>query len=130
MNLEGYAPAMAQSILVADDHQEMRQLVVELLSSRGFEVREVADTNGVMDELARERPDLLIMDIHMPGAGGVEALRSIRANPRYRGLPVLILSGSVELTEAWTDEIEADATLPKPFPIDELHSTVQALLAG
>jgi CheY-like chemotaxis protein len=121
---------LAQTILIADDHEEMRHLVVELLETEGYEVRQAVDTQGVLDEVARAKPDLLILDIHMPGGGGIEALRSIRADAELAGLRVLVLSGSVDLATDWAAEVGADAHLLKPFPIDDLHSTVRSLLSA
>jgi DNA-binding response OmpR family regulator len=121
---------LAHTILIADDHEEMRHLVAELLDAQGYEVRQAVDTQSVLDEVARAKPDLLILDVHMPGGGGVEALKSIRADADLAGMPVLLLSGSVELAANWPGEIGADALLPKPFPIDDLHSTVRSLLAS
>jgi CheY-like chemotaxis protein len=121
---------MAATVVVADDHEEMRRLVVELLEAEGYEVRQATDTQGVLDEVARAKPDLLILDVHMPGAGGVEALKSIRSDPDLNGIRVLLLSGSVDLATDWPAQIGADAHLPKPFPIDELNSTVRSLLAS
>jgi CheY-like chemotaxis protein len=121
---------LAHSILIADDHEEMRQLVVELLAERGYEIRQVADTEGVLDQIASARPDLLILDVNMPGDGGLAALKVIREDQDLDGMRVLVLSGSVDLAPEWLSELGADAHLPKPFPIDELHSTVKQLLAG
>jgi CheY-like chemotaxis protein len=120
---------LAENILIADDHDEMRQLIVEVLESQGYVVRQATDTPGVLEEVARERPDLLILDVHMPGGGGVEALRSIRGNPELAGLRVLLLSGSVDMAMDWSSQVGADAHLPKPCPIDDLNSTVRSLLA-
>jgi CheY-like chemotaxis protein len=127
--VEGY-DAVAPSVLIADDHGDMRQLVVELLAAEGYEIREAVDTQGVLDGVRTAKPDLLILDVNMPGAGGVEALREIRGDPELADLRVLLLSGSVDLAVGWPEEIGADAHLPKPFQIDELKSTVRALVGG
>jgi CheY-like chemotaxis protein len=119
---------LAHSILIADDHEEMRQLVVELLAERGYEIRQAADTDAVLDQIASGRPDLLILDVNMPGDGGLAALKAIRENQDLDGMRVLVLSGSVDLAPEWLSELGADAHLPKPFPIDDLHSTVRQLL--
>jgi CheY-like chemotaxis protein len=119
---------VAHRILIADDHEEMRQLVVELLAERGYEIRQAADTEAVLDQIASGRPDLLILDVNMPGDGGLAALKAIRENQDLDGMRVLVLSGSVDLAPEWLSELGADAHLPKPFPIDELHSTVRQLL--
>lgn len=121
---------MAHSILIADDHEEMRQLVLELLEAQGYEIRQAADTDAVLEQVQAHRPDLLILDVNMPGAGGIAALRSIREDQELNGMPVLVLSGSVDLAPDWLSELGADAHLPKPFPIDELNATVRRLLTG
>jgi len=119
-----------ETILIADDHEEMRELVVELLESQGYEVRQASHTQALLDEVARDRPDLLIVDVNMPGDGGIAALNEIRKDRELDAMPVLILSGSVDLFPEWLEETGADAALPKPCPIDELHSTVRRLLGG
>jgi CheY-like chemotaxis protein len=117
------------TILIADDHEEMRRLIVELLQAEGYAIRQAEDTDDVLQQLRGGRPDLLILDVNMPGDGGIAALRQIRADPALEGLPVLLLTGSVELA-AEKPAAGADAQLPKPFPIEDLHSTVRGLLAG
>jgi CheY-like chemotaxis protein len=121
---------VARRILIADDHDEMRQLVVELLADQGYEIRQAADTDAVLEQVGSQRPDLLILDVNMPGAGGIAALKAIRDNEDLNGMRVLVLSGSVDLAAEWLSELGADAHLPKPFPIDELHATVRQLLPG
>jgi DNA-binding response OmpR family regulator len=121
---------MAHTILIADDHEEMRDLVVQLLGAQGYDIREAADTDGVLAQIRTQRPDLLILDVNMPGDGGIAALKSIRQNHTLNGMRILVLSGSVELTPEWLSGLGADAQLPKPFPIDELNATVRQLLPG
>jgi two-component system, sensor histidine kinase and response regulator len=121
---------MTHTILIADDHEEMRRLVVELLEGPEYEIRQAADTDATLDQIEAEPPDLLILDVNMPGGGGIAALKAIRENRTLNGMRVLILSGSVELAPEWLSELGADAQLPKPFPIDELNATVRHLLPG
>jgi CheY-like chemotaxis protein len=121
---------MAQRVLVGDDNEQMRRLIVELLEAEGYEVSEAADTGQVLERVSHSRPDLLIIDVQMPGGGGVEALRAIRADPANAGLPVLLLSGSVDLHVDLAAEVGADAQLPKPFRIEEFRDAVGSLLAA
>jgi CheY-like chemotaxis protein len=116
-------------ILVGDDNEQMRRLIVELLLSDGHEVSEASDTDEVLEQVSRVRPDLLILDVQMPGGGGIVALREIRSDPVNEGLPVLLLSGSVDLDVNLATNVEADAQLPKPFRIDEFREAVSSLLA-
>jgi CheY-like chemotaxis protein len=120
---------MAQRVLVGDDNEQMRRLIVELLEAEGYEVTEATDTGEVLERVSAGRPDLLILDVQMPGGGGVEALRAIRSDPANGGLPVLLLSGSVDLNVDVASEVGADAQLPKPFRIDEFRQAVTSLLS-
>ena len=119
---------MTHTILIADDHEEMRHLVVELLEGHGYEIRQAADTDAVLAEIAAGHPDLLILDLNMPGGGGIAALKEIRQDQDLDRMRVLVLSGSIDLAPEWLTELGADAHLPKPFPIDELNATVRRLL--
>ena len=121
---------MARRVLIADDNEQMRRLIVELLLADGHEVKEATDTREVLEHVSHARPDLLILDVQMPGGGGVEALRAIRSDPANGGLRVLLLSGSVDLHVNLASEVGADAQLPKPFRIDEFRETVASLLFG
>jgi two-component system, OmpR family, response regulator VicR len=121
---------MAQRVLVGDDNEQMRRLIVELLEAEGYEVSEARETGQVMEQVSHARPDLLILDVQMPGGGGVEALRAIRADPANASLPVLLLSGSVDLSIDLASEVGADAQLPKPFRIEEFREAVGTLLAA
>jgi CheY-like chemotaxis protein len=121
---------VAKRILIADDHKETRQLIVELLQEQGYEIAQASDTQAVFDEIAREQPDLLILDVNMPGDGGIAALKAIREDRNLDGMRVLILTGSIDLAPEWLSEIGAEGHLPKPFPVDELNSTVRRLLGG
>jgi CheY-like chemotaxis protein len=121
---------VAHKVLVGDDHEVMRQLVVELLQEQGYDVHQAEDTQSVIDGVRREKPDLLILDVHMPGGGGIEALRILRGDRDLADMPVLLLTGSIELTGEWPAELQVNAHLPKPFPVDELTSTVRSLLSA
>jgi two-component system sensor histidine kinase ChiS len=117
-------------VLVGDDNEQMRHLIVELLEAEGYEVRQARDTGEVLEQVSHGKPDLLILDVQMPGGGGVEVLRAIRSDPANDGMPVLLLSGSVDLNVDWASQVGANAQLPKPFRIDEFRATVGSLLAA
>ncbi len=119
---------MARRVLVGDDNEQMRRLIVELLLAEGHEVSEARDTGEVLERVSHARPDLLILDLRMPGGGGVEALRAIRSDPANGGLPVLLLSGSVDLDVDLASQVGADAQLAKPFSIGEFREIVASLL--
>jgi CheY-like chemotaxis protein len=117
-------------ILVGDDNEQMRRLIAELLVAEGHEVSEASDTDGVLEAVSRARPDLLVLDVQMPGGGGIAALRTIRGDRANAGMPVLLLSGSIDLEVDVASDVGADAQLPKPFRIDEFREAVTSLLAA
>jgi CheY-like chemotaxis protein len=116
-------------ILVGDDNEQMRRLIVELLLADGHEVSEASDTGQVLEHVSQARPELIILDVQMPGGGGIEALRAIRSDPASGAVPVLLLSGSVDLEVDVASKVGADAQLPKPFQIGEFREAVASLLA-
>jgi len=81
-------------ILVVEDKETNRKLVRDVLTFKGFEVAEAATAEDGL-ELARSRlPDLILMDIHLPGMDGITALRTLRADPATSAIPVIALTAS------------------------------------
>ena len=116
-------------LLFADDNPDMRQMVRELLEASGHEVGLAADGFSALKAIEAREPDLLILDLQMPGLTGFEVCRRVKSNPFKATIPVLMLTaqGDVE------DKIEgfeagADDYLPKPFDPRELRARVSALL--
>lgn len=116
----------ARKVLVVDDHEDIRFLVRDYLQASDFVV-ELA-TNGVeaLDMVARGKPDLLILDLSMPGRDGLTVCRELR---RSSAIPILILSArSEDLDKILALELGADDYLTKPFNPRELVARVQAML--
>ena len=79
-------------VLVAEDNAVNRELIRELLESRGYEVSEACDGEEALQLLAQSRPDILLLDIGMPKLDGYGVVRHIRATPALAGLPVLAVT--------------------------------------
>ena len=79
-------------ILVVDDHEETRYLLQRVLSHFGHEVACASEGKGALEALSANIPDLMILDLSMPGVSGADVLCEIRANPRTASLPVIIFS--------------------------------------
>ncbi len=118
------------TILVGDDFEAMRNLMTRVLRSEGYDVRQAIDTQGVLDGLVSETPDLLVLDMSMPGGGGVRVIEQMRENPALEGVKVLMVSGAIHTADSWPSQVGADAQLPKPFKVNELVSAVRSLLAA
>jgi DNA-binding response OmpR family regulator len=118
--------APAATILIVEDDADIRRLVGDLLAREGFAV-EAAEDAAAMDEvLARLRPDLLILDLMLPGEDGLSICRRLRMQDT---LPILMLSAkSDEIDRVVGLELGADDYLVKPFGTRELLARVRALL--
>jgi two-component system response regulator ResD len=114
--------------VVADDDAGIRELVAVQLQSLGFDVDEARDGDEAIRMALEREPDLLVVDVRMPGASGYEVTREVR-----RLLPghvrVLLMTGSVlssDISEGF--EAGADAYVKKPFTGEELREQVESLL--
>jgi CheY-like chemotaxis protein/GAF domain-containing protein len=128
VQVEAHGEAGSGYILFADDNADMRDYVRRLLAGR-YEVDTVADGQSAL-RLARERkPDLLLSDIMMPGLDGMALLRALRADPRTREVPILLLSARAgEESRVEGLDAGADDYLVKPFTARELLARVKAHL--
>ena len=116
-------------IIFADDDELIREVVRSVLSREGHVVGVVTDGNAAVRATVLKVPDLVIMDVMMPGLGGVEAVRQIRASASAHSVPILMLSG--RRNEADVEialRAGADDYLKKPFDPDQLLSRVDLLL--
>lgn len=107
---------MKKVILVADDSASIRKFVALALSAKGFEIIQVSDGMEALEMLPRENVDLIITDLNMPNIDGFELIKSIRKNPMYEDIPIIILSSLVnnEIIDKGL-EYGANSYLTKPF---------------
>jgi putative two-component system response regulator len=120
---------MIGRILIVDDESAARAALEALLRREGFDVRDASDGPSALAECATFRPDLILLDILMPGINGFEVCRRIKATPETRLTPVVLITG----LSATEDRIEginagADDFLSKPIDINELLARTRSLL--
>lgn len=120
---------MAERILIVDDESTARAALELLLRREGFEVRNVSDGVSALAECASFRPDLILLDILMPGIDGFEVCRRIKATPETRLTPVVLITGLSD-TEDRIKGINAGADdfLSKPIDFNELLARTRSLL--
>jgi two-component system phosphate regulon response regulator PhoB len=130
VSLRAKMPKTARStILIVDDEPEICELVTYNLAREGYRVLSERDGESGLDRVFKSPPDLLILDLLLPKLSGLEVLQSIRAEPRTRSLPVLILSArGTEMDKLVGFERGADDYLSKPFSPKELVARVGAIL--
>ncbi len=115
-------------IMLAEDDIIMLGLLKTLMEMEGFQVAMLAQNEEVLQAIAREAPDALLMDVHLPQGSGLDFVRQIRADQRFNGLLILMASGM----DLHHECIHAGANqfLLKPFMPDALIGAVRSLLAS
>ncbi len=116
-------------MLCADDSPGMRGMLRDVLSASGNEVVLVPDGLAVLEAIRKREPELLILDLVMPGMSGLEVCRILKSRPHTARIPILMLTGQGEVEHKVAGfEAGADDYLSKPFDPRELRSRVAALL--
>jgi two-component system phosphate regulon response regulator OmpR len=114
-------------ILVVDDDARLRDLLHRYLTEQGFVVRAVADATEMNRQLARERYDLMVLDLMLPGEDGLSICRRLRGG--NESMPIIMLTAKGDDVDRIVGlEVGADDYLPKPFNPRELVARVQAVL--
>jgi phosphate regulon transcriptional regulator PhoB len=117
------------TILVVEDEPDIGDLVKYHLEKAGFSARTVTDGKHALELIVREPPDLVILDLMLPGMDGLEVCRRLRGNPATRGTPVIMLTAKTEEVDRIVGlEMGADDYVPKPFSPRELVARVKAVL--
>jgi DNA-binding response OmpR family regulator len=115
-----------QQILVVDDEEAIRELVGSYLRNEGFDVREAVDGDDALAQIAQSVPDLILLDLRLPGIGGLDVLREIR---RTSDVYVIVLTARADETDKLIGlELGADDYITKPFSPREVVARVRAVL--
>ena len=114
------------NILVVDDEPQIRRVLRSTLSFRGYTISEAASGEEALELIHKLKPDLILLDVNLPGMSGVEACREIR---RFTDAPIIILTvRSAERDKVIALDAGADDYVTKPFGIEELLARVRASL--
>jgi DNA-binding response OmpR family regulator len=123
-------PAGAARILVADDEADIRRLTVFTLSRRGYTILEADAGDVALALIQQEHPDLVVLDVMMPGLDGLRVAEAMRADPATRAIPIVMLSAKGQNAEIEAGIASgAECYLVKPFSPRELAERVAAILA-
>lgn len=116
-------------IWCVDDDNTIRDIEVYTLTQTGFEAKGFADGISMLEALKTEKPELIVLDIMLPGKDGVEILKEIRSNPETRKIPVIMASAKgTEMDRIQGLDTGADDYLVKPFGVMEMVSRIKAVL--
>ena len=121
---------MAQKkVLTVDDAATMRKMIAMTLKGAGYAVDEAEDGVCALEYLRSNSVDLMIVDVNMPRMNGIELVRKVRPHPRFKSVPILILTTeSNEKTKALGKQAGATGWIVKPFKQDQLVSVVKHVL--
>jgi two-component system cell cycle response regulator DivK len=118
-------------IMLVDDYVDNREVYAHYLRYKGYRVEEAEDGHQALEKAARYRPDLIVMDLALPGLDGWEATRRLKGDPQTREIPVIALTGHA--MEGQSDRAKAagcDAFVVKPCEPSQLENHIRALLAS
>ena len=119
---------MAATILICDDQKTLRELARGALAGNGYTIVEASDGDESL-ELARSlRPDLIVLDVVLPGRSGLDVLEAVRRDPALAATQVIVCTAAHTFDPAVAEHVGADRYLPKPYSPTELASVVSELL--
>jgi twitching motility two-component system response regulator PilH len=115
-------------VLVVDDSKTELMFLTDLLQKQGLAVRTAESADDALKQLKEHRPDLILMDIVMPGQNGFQLTRSIIRTPEYTDIPIIICSSKHQETDrVWGLRQGAKDYITKPVQADELMEKIKAL---
>ena len=122
----------SRTVLIAEDSASIRSILAYLLRARGYEVIESADGSDGLEKALALRPDLIVLDVLMPGKTGFDVCSYLKANESTRSIPVLILTSitrdSGKSDDHWKKLSGADEFVSKPFKAHDLLARIDGLL--
>ena len=122
---------MAHSILVVDDDPEIVTLLSTRLSKRGYKISTANDGSKALELAKRELPDLVLLDVMMPGKSGWEVARALKQDPATQGVKIMMVTAIGEKTNEITAPIYgADAHIDKPFEFEEVERVIASLVGS
>jgi two-component system, cell cycle response regulator DivK len=120
---------MSKRILVVEDQADNRQIIRDMLAPTDYEIIEVENGEQALEVVAKERPDLILMDIQLPVMDGYEATRRIKADPALRSIPIIaVTSYALSGEEKKARGAGCDEYVPKPFSPRQLLAKIRNFL--
>jgi DNA-binding response OmpR family regulator len=116
-------------VLLVDDEDDLRRVMRDLLEREGYAVQEARDGVQALDQVDRHAPDIIVLDLNLPGLDGYGVLSQLRSRTATRNIPVIVLTAKGdEENEVRVFELGADDFLSKPFRARALPARLEAVL--
>lgn len=116
-------------ILIVEDHPTMREAMRAVLEAEGFSIAEAADGQRALEMVRAEPPDLVFLDMNIPGPSGAEVLAEVRSDPSTAGVRVIVVTADGEEGRERALSMGADEYFTKPFSPITLLRTVERVLS-
>lgn len=116
-------------ILVVEDHPTMREAMKLVLEHEGFVIREAGDGTTALAMVRDQPPDLMFLDLNIPGVSGADVLSAVKSDPATRGVRIIIVTATGEEGRDYVLSLGADEYFTKPFSPTALLRTVERVLA-
>jgi two-component system cell cycle response regulator DivK len=120
---------MNKKILIVDDNQDSRELVVKILKNRGYQMIEAVDGEEALEKAIAENPDLILMDISIPKIDGYEATRRLKSQVKFKDTPIIALTAhAMKGDREKAMEAGCEGYISKPINIHELPDQIKSYL--
>lgn len=127
---ESHRPGTGSKILLVDDEDHLRRLLKDLLEREGYEVIEARDGAEALEQIDRHAPDVMLLDLNLPGMDGYSVLAHVRSRPATEALPIVVLTAKGdEDNEVRVLQAGADDFLTKPFRARALYARLEKIMA-
>lgn len=123
--------AKGASILVVDDDPEILAMLTTRLTHRGYQVSSASDGHQALEIAKRDQPDLVLLDVMMPGKSGWEVARALKQDPSTQDIKIVMVTAIGEQVNEITSPLYgADAHIDKPFEFERLERVISGLISG
>ena len=120
---------MSRLILVVEDQEDNRQILRDLLTSADYEMTEAENGQEALEAVAKQKPDLILMDIQLPVMDGYEATRRIKAMPEFKSIPIIVVTSyALSGDEGKARDAGCDAYVTKPYSPRQLLAKIREFL--
>jgi len=130
-SMEEIAKGLPKKILVVDDNQDSRELVVKVLKNKGYVLVEAVDGEEAVEKAVAEKPDLILLDISIPKLNGYEVTRVLKSREESKDIPVVALTAhAMKGDRAKALEVGCEGYITKPINVRELPAQVKSFIRG
>ncbi|MFZ3122071.1 MAG: response regulator [Thermodesulfovibrionales bacterium] len=127
--MEEIKEGLPKKILIVDDNQDGRELVVKILKNRGYQMIEAVDGEEALEKAIAENPDLILMDISIPKIDGYEVTRRLKSQIKFKDTPIIALTAhAMKGDREKAIEAGCDGYISKPINIHELPDQIKSYL--